>query len=282
VKSKAYLLLTAGAAMVVCLFLFAVTVPPKKELPEVPAAGMKAAPVSAVDFNLIVESARGTLNTGQRDSISDIDLALKETSSESRQQELLITLGDRWAETGNGLVAGKYYADAAALTNDRALLEKAGELSYFGFSTATDSLTRIFGAQQGVRVYSALSKMDSTNLDYLVREALCYIDGLGDVMQGVTILKGVEAVNPDQKEMNLILGRLSIVSGQYDKAITRLEKLTVLDPDNAEAYYHLAEAYRATGRTDEAIKSLEQCKKLVKDPAFAAQIDEYINQLKKP
>ena len=80
--------------------------------------------------------------------------------------------------------------------------------------------------------------------------------------------------------MNLILGRLAVVSGQYDKAIARLGKLTTLDPKNAEAWFHLAEAYRAVGKNEEAIKSLEQCKSLVNDPAFSAQIDSYIKQFK--
>ena len=82
--------------------------------------------------------------------------------------------------------------------------------------------------------------------------------------------------------MNLILGRLAVVSGQYDKAIARLEKLTKQHPKNAEAFYHLAEAYRAVGKNDDAIKALEQCKKLVNDPAFSAQIDNYIQQIKNP
>ena len=101
-------------------------------------------------------------------------------------------------------------------------------------------------------------------------------------MPGVLLLKKVEAKDPDNKQMNLILGSLAVVSGQYDKAITRLEKLIKLDPENAEAYYHLAEAYQAVGRKEDAIKSLEQCKKLVNDPAFSAQIDSYIQQIKKP
>lgn len=80
--------------------------------------------------------------------------------------------------------------------------------------------------------------------------------------------------------MNLALGRLAVVSGQYDKAAARLEKVVQLHPDNAEAYFHLAEAYRALGKKEEAIRALESCKLLVEDADFRAQIDSYINQIK--
>jgi len=284
VKSKQVLLLAAGVVMVACLYLFAETKPPVKANGSgMPAmAGSTSSSGAEVDFSSILEKAKGTLNSGQLDSLSTLDLQLKKVRGDKEQQRMLQTLAAAWEKTGNILVAGKYYAQAAAMDNDKTLLDKAANLFYVGFPTTTDSLARIFGAQEGVKAFQQLSKMDSANLTYPIHEAVCYIDGLGNVMQGVSILKGVEAKDPDNKEMNLILGRLAVVSGQYDKAITRLEKLTKLDPSNAEAFYHLAEAYRATGRNDDAIKSLEQCKKLVNDPAFSAQIDNYIQQIKKP
>ena len=80
--------------------------------------------------------------------------------------------------------------------------------------------------------------------------------------------------------MNVTLGRLAIVSGQYPKAITRLEKTIKLYPQNTEAYFHLGEAYRATGKKQDAIKMFEKCKELEKSPSFQKQLDEYINQIK--
>jgi tetratricopeptide (TPR) repeat protein len=284
VKSKQVLLLAAGVVMVACLFLFAETKPPVKAnggaMP--PMSGNASSSGAEIDFNSILAKAKGTLTSGQLDSLSTLDLQLKKVRGDKEQQRMLENLAAAWEKTGNVLVAGKYYAQAAAIDNDKSLLDKAANLFYTGFPTTTDSLARTFGAQEGVKAFQQLAKIDSTNFSYPIHEAVCYIDGLGNVMQGVLLLKGVEAKDPDNKEMNLILGRLAVVSGQYDKAIARLEKLTKLDPTNAEAFYHLAEAYRAVGRTDDAIKSLEQCKKLVNDPAFSAQIDNYIQQIKKP
>lgn len=267
--------------MVVLLFTFGITKPVKKEM-EAPVAGSSAAASSAVDFAVILEKAKGTLNSNKRDSMEAIELQLKKVRGDKEQAAMLESVGSAWESTGNVLVAGKYYAQAAAITGNKNTLEKAGDLLYSGFPTTSDSSARIFGAQEGVKVFQQLAKMDSGNLEYPIHEAQCYIDGLGQVMPGVLLLKDVEKKDPDNKEMNLILGRLAILSGQYDKAIQRFEKLVKLDPANAEIYFHLAEAYRAVGKNDEAIKSLEQCKALANDPAFSAQIDTYIQKIKNP
>lgn len=268
-----------GVLIVVLLFAFGKTTLEKKsETAEMPAAPNAA----SVEFSFILEKAKGTLRNSMRDSVESMELQLKKARGEKEQAAMLKSMAEEWEQTGNILVAGKYYAQSAMLTNDKALLEKAGDLLYKGFPTTTDSSARIFGAQEGIKVFSELSKMDPENQEYKIHQAVCYVDGLGQVMPGVTLLKEVETKEPDNKEMNLILARLAIVSGQYDKAIQRLEKLTKLDSSNAEVYFHLAEAYRAVGRTDDAIKSLEQCKALVKDPTFSAQIDQYIQKIKNP
>jgi tetratricopeptide (TPR) repeat protein len=277
------ILFTAGVLMVVFLFEFGVTKAPKPPgAMMTPGMGGGNSSASSVDFASILEKAKGTLNDGQRDSIESLELQLKKVHGDKEKAAMMETIARTWEKTGNVLVAGKYFEEASSITGDRSTLEKSADLFYMGFPTTSDSLARIFGAQEGVKAFQQLVKIDSSNLTYPIHEAVCYVDGLGQVMQGVLLLKGVEQKDPDNKEMNLILGRLAVVSGQYDKAIMRLEKLTKIDPTNAEAYFHLAEAYRALGRKEDAIKSLEQCKLVVKDPAFSAQIDAYIKQIKNP
>ncbi len=283
-RIKQVILLVAGAVMVILLFEYGVTKTPKQPSAMMPPmmGGGNSSLSSSVAFSSILEKAKGTLSDSQRNSIESLELQLKKVHGDKEKAAMLEVIANSWEKTGNVLVAGKYFAEASEITNNKNTLEKSANLFYTGFPTTTDSLAKIFGAQEGVKVFQQLSKLDSANYEYPIHEAVCYVDGLGQVMPGVMLLKSVEQKDPDNKEMNLILGRLAVVSGQYDKAITRLEKLIKLDPTNAEAYFHLAEAYRAVGRKDDAIKSLEQCKTLVKDPAFSAQIDSYIQQTKNP
>lgn len=276
------ILLVTGIALVAILYLFGVTKSPMKAEPVMPGAMQDGASagVMSVDFNTILANARLTLSDNQRDSIAMAELRLEKARGEKDKAATLLNLGEDWTKTGNIIIAGKYYAEAAAINNDLHTWEEAANRFFMGFPTAADSMVKTFAVQEAIKSYEQLRKLDSTNMAYPVREALCYIDGQGQVMQGVTLLKAVEKKDPDNIEMNLALGRLSVVSGQYDKAVTRLEKLVQTDPNNAEAYFHLAEAYRALGRKEDAIKTLETCKSLVKDTDFRAQIDSYINQIK--
>ena len=239
-----------------------------------------ATATSAVNFNDLLGKAKSTLDDHQLDSIEMLEVQLQQVRGDKEKTDHLKNLGEKWTKSGNVIVAGKYLADAALIDGDEKTWSDAANHFFIGFPTTTDSLAKLYAVQEAIKCYQQLQILDSTNMDYRVHEALCYVDGMGQVMQGVSILKEVEKKDPNNKDMNLILGRLAVVSGQYDKAVTRLEQLTKTDPTNAEAFFHLAEAYRALGRKDDAIKALEQCKLLVKDPDFAAQIDSYINQIK--
>lgn len=275
-------MLVVGVALVAVLYVFGVTKSPKKPEPVMPGAMQAMAGEGAVsiDFNAILDKARLTLSDKQRDSIAMVELNLEKTRGEVAKASMLQNLGEDWTKTGNIIVAAKYYAEAAAINNDIKTWEEAADRFFMGFPTAADSIVKMYAVQEAIKCYEQLRKLDSSNMEYPVREAICYVDGQGQIMQGVTLLKGVEKKDPDNKDMNLILGRLAVVSGQYDKAVTRLEHLIEIDPDNAEAYFHLAEAYRALGRKEDAVKTLEKCKSLVKDDDFRAQIDSYINQIK--
>ena len=273
------ILLAGGAVLVILLFLFGKTHLTGDQ--PVATVGNTVSPGKVtVDFSSILQKAKTTLSKPKRDSIEVMELGLNKVRGEKEKAAMLRSLGEQWSNTGNVIVAGKYFEDAAGIDQEIKTWEEAATRFYIGFPNAADTLTKIYAVQEAINSYKQLHRLDSSNLDYQVREAVCYIDGLGQVMEGVSLLKQVERKDSNNHDMNLILGRLAVVSGQYDKAINRLEKLIRLDPNNAEAYFHLAEAYRALGRKEEAIKALEHCKLLVSDSGFSAQIDSYINQIK--
>jgi tetratricopeptide (TPR) repeat protein len=278
------ILLLSGVVLVAVLYLFGVTHKPQPAvagMPATAAASNGASGKVTIDFNSILKKAKATLAENERDSIEVLEMGLTRVRGEKEKVNQLSAIGSAWTRTGNIIVAGKYFKDAATVNNEQEKWEQAANRFFTGFPTAADSLAKMYAVQEAIESYQQLAKLDSTNSEYPVREAICYIDGLGQVMPGVLLLKGVEKKDSNNLDMNLILGRLAVVSGQYDKAASRLEKLTRLYPDNAEAYFHLAEAYRALGRKEDAIQALERCKSLVQEPAFRGQVDSYINQIKK-
>jgi lipopolysaccharide biosynthesis regulator YciM len=78
----------------------------------------------------------------------------------------------------------------------------------------------------------------------------------------------------------MLLGRMSLQSGQNEKAVKRFETVLAKDPNNSEAMFFLAQAYETMGNKPKAIELLTQCKKLVDKPDFSKEIDEKIKALK--
>ena len=98
----------------------------------------------------------------------------------------------------------------------------------------------------------ALAPSDSTRMDL----AAAYIDGAGETMRGVQMLLGIVRENPSNVPAALMLGKMAIESGQWDKAIARFESVLKIDPDNREALYFLAESYKGSGNRAKAIETL--------------------------
>jgi cytochrome c-type biogenesis protein CcmH/NrfG len=110
--------------------------------------------------------------------------------------------------------------------------------------------------------------------------AASFIEGTGETMQGVQMLLSITREKPDNVPANLMLGRLAIQSGQFDKAVQRFETVLKSEPENTEALYFLAEAYKGKGNKQKAIELFEKCKKIVNNPEFNRDIDQYINSFK--
>lgn len=277
-----YLLVVAGAALVVSLYFFGDTKSrPALTKPEAGNAGHVGKAVS-MSFEKILSLAGNTLSAMQKDSVS-ILTNLVEKKSGAEKTSAIKKLAELWSRTENFIVSAHYFEEIAKLDSTKDNWKIAGDYYYFGFSGTTDSAAKVFGGEHAVNCYAVASKFDSTDTKIKVLQALSWIDGVGgmNTMNGVLLLKEIEKTDPDNELMNVTLGRLAVVSGQYDKAIERLQRTIKLYPENTEAYFHLGEAYRATGRKSDAVKMFEQCKKLESSPDFQKQLDDLINQLKK-
>ncbi len=116
----------------------------------------------------------------------------------------------------------------------------------------------------------------STSGNWEYSEAIALIEGKNETMQGVQKLLAITRENPKDLESNLMLAKLAIESGQYEKSIDRLQKLLKYYPENTEAMFFLAESYKSSGQIDEAKRWFEKCKKKVNNPDFSREVDDYM------
>jgi len=286
-KIQQVILSIAALGLVVLLFVFGKTVQHKSDsgsnAPMMGIMQQQSAAMPAIELNDLMNKANGTLPKVMQDSVAQLNEDLTASKNEKEKISLLKKLTGIWDRNGNIMASGVCFEQLAGISNLESDLKEAAVRFSLSYNDVTDSLVRGFAVNHAINDYQQLLNMDSTNQDYKIGLALAYMDGAGNVMNGVSLLKEVELVNPDNIQMNLTLARFGIMSGQFDKAITRLNKVISLSNDNqvkAEAWYQLGEAYRATGKKDEAIKALENSKALMTNPDFKKQLDIYIQQIK--
>lgn len=181
-----------------------------------------------------------------------------------------------WQEHKQLPAAGFMRARAAHLAHSEKKLNFAGQFFLDLLHNGPSPSVQMWEAQQAIACFDAALAINPDNDTTKLALASGYIDGTGEVMKGVSVLRELTAKKPDHIPANLMLGRMSIQSGQFDKAIGRFETVLRQEPENREALYFLAEAYKGKGDKQKAIALFEQCKKIVNNPAFSRDIDEYI------
>jgi tetratricopeptide (TPR) repeat protein len=238
------------------------------------------APVAAISFDDLLANAYSELNTDSAQSIKNLSQKAESAINPAQKAEFLRHLAISWQQNKQMPLAAYYFGEAAKLENSEKNLNFAGYLFLGLLHDAASATVKSWEAQQAISCFKRALELNPANDTAKIGLATVYVDGQGETMQGVQLLLGLTREKPDHIPANLLLGKLSVQSGQYDKAIGRFETVLKQEPQNTEALYFLAEAYKGKGNKDKAIELLEKCKKIVNKPEFSRDIDQYINSFK--
>ncbi|GAA4301260.1 hypothetical protein GCM10023143_02850 [Compostibacter hankyongensis] len=265
-----------GAAVLLLagLYAFGRRVPEGKAA--APAAGpmMAADNTPAADFPTLLAAAKKPLSPEMQLNLSRLETVIR-GDVKNQQINAYRALAQTWDSLNQAPIAAHYLGEAAKLENSGKSLTFAANLFLTHLQHTEDPSVQKWEAGEAGTLLKQALELDPSNDSIKTALGKSYIAG-GQVMQGVQQLLAVTDKDPDNLEANLILGKLAITSGQYDKAVKRLEGVVALHPDNAEALYFLAEGYKGQGNKAQAVATFERCKKLVNNPDFSKEIDDYI------
>ncbi|MFM2192247.1 MAG: hypothetical protein RLZZ118_1204 [Bacteroidota bacterium] len=263
---KPQIILVIGAAILLfSLYYWGNPVPPAKTAEQ----NMTGRPMQRkLDFEQIKMNAFTKLDSAKVTAIRALDGKTDVAS--------LTALSDLWAEAKQGTMSAKYKADLAKLENTEKSLTFASQYFIDLYTIEQDTALKVWQAAQAAELLEKAVAMNSSNIAAKVKLAQSYTDGTGETMKGVLMLREVAQTDPSNLAAGITLGRLAVQSGQFDKAITRLEKLLIAHPKNTEAMYFLAESYKGQGNTAKAKELFNECKKIVNNPNFTKEIDDYI------
>lgn len=145
-------------------------------------------------------------------------------------------LADQSPEMKNLIVAGALYRNAA---QSSAIL-------------ADTSIFRRF-SDESLRFLTVATDKEPENEDALLELGLAMVAARkGEMaMQGIFKIREVVEINPQNTEALFHLGKFSIETAQYDKAVGRFRQILEVEPTNIRAKYFLALAQQSMGNNAE-------------------------------
>lgn len=283
-----YIAITAAVLLIAGLYCFVPTTPPEGALAGNPqssqhndAAGKPAMPkVEPASLDSIITASKALLPAHALTDLKNVEQKIAAQKDSSMMAPLFEQCADIWMAHKQAPMVGWTKAKAAHLAHSEKKLNFAGQFFLDLMHEAKTAGMQAWEAQGAVDCLNEALVLNPNNDTTKLALATAYIEGTGAPMSGVSILREMVAKNPDHIPANLLLGRLSIQSGQFDKAVARLNHVLELDPKNREALYFLAEAQKGKGEKETAIQTLRKLEGIVKDPAFTKDIEDYINTFK--
>lgn len=231
--------------------------------------------VAPASFDSLLSAAKTVLPEHAAGEVKTIENEITAISDSSRMAVPFGRLAHVWQEHKQFHIAAYYYALEGKLENSEKKLNFAAQLFLDLARKANSESVQAWEGQMAIEGFKRALELNPDNDTTKINLAECYI-GTGETMQGVLILRDLTAKEPDNAAANLMLGQQGIVSGQFDKAIGRFERVLKAEPKNVEAMLGLAEAYKNSGNKEKAISILEQSKKVMNNPDFSKDVDQYI------
>ena len=268
---KTQVLLVCGALILSVLLFIAPKIAPPFNNEE---KGNMAIPGIKADNNA---SLNVFLNLALKNLSPELNKSVQKLQTQKKVDSLIVF----WDKLKRPDLASYYTEETAKNKNTQEDWYKTGNRYYYSIRFTEDKTESPLLYQCAMRCFSKCLKLNPKNTDAKIMLASCFVEGTPNPMEGISMLKEIEKTDSNNVKLQLCFAFFSVKSGQLDKAIVRFNKVLQTDSNYIEAYLHLADAYEQTGDNLKTIQMLEKYSARTSDPAAKAEINKYIQQLKK-
>ena len=282
--------ITIGAALLVtaAIFVFGRTVPNKKTIVAQQHSaddGHDHGPTeAAISIDTILNLAKKQLTTEQVVRINMLENSISRGDVKDQQIHIYHQLARFWADSARIFEPYAWYqAEAARLENSEKTLTFAAQLFLDNLQSDEVANRRQWKALQAKDLFERSLMINPDNDSAKVGLGACYLFGSISAMPMEGITKIREVVEKDSTNLyaQMMLARGSLISGQYDKAITRLQIVNKLQPDNLDAILLLAEVFERTKDKANAVTWYQKSLAFIKQPEIKKAVQQRIDELKK-
>jgi tetratricopeptide (TPR) repeat protein len=284
VKKPQWIALGISALAVVSLYLFVSTKEPHKKTAVVPPAMNTSQVNDGISTDTVLALAKRNLTSEQTLRINTLENSITRGAVKDQQLAVYHQLAHFWNDSAHIFEPFAWYeAQAARLENSEKNLTFAARLFLDNLQAEDEPSIKKWKALQAKDLFERSLILNPDNDSAKVGLGATYLFGeiSESPMEGIQKIREVVQKDSTNVYAQVTLARGAILSGQYDKAITRLEQMNKLQPANAEVMLLLAEAAERTNDKAAAIAWYSKSLPLVKNPEAHTAIQKRIEELKK-
>jgi tetratricopeptide (TPR) repeat protein len=287
VKKSQWITIIVAVISVAIIYKFGRTVPIKKvsqsEIKE-PLTN-----TAGVSFDSILKLAKKQLTPEQIVRLDKIEKSLEtQTGKPNTNNTLRLNtyhqLAHFWADSvGIFETFAWYNAEAARLENSEKSLTFAAHQFLENLQNDEVGQRRQWKALQAKDLFERSLKINPSNDSAKVGLGAIFLFGniSASPMEGILKIREVAEKDSTNIYAQMMLAKGSLISGQYDKAITRLLTINRLKTDNAETILMLADVYERKAEKTNAIVWYKKSLEHIKNQEFRKEILKRIEELGK-
>lgn len=276
-KKQQLILAFSGLVLLLFIYFFGNTIPPKN-----PEAPQSAAAPKTVTAEEEISSAKKDLTATQSAALAQLENSVVRGDVKDQQIRIFGQLANFWRDTLHRQDLYAYYlGEQAKLENSEKNLNFAGRLLLANVLAERDPSRQTWLATNAKELFERSLEIDPSNDSAKVSLGACYLFGniSSTPMEGILKIKEVAERDPHNMYAWMMLGLGDIKSGQYDKAIERLNNVVVHEPQNLQAIFNLAETYERKGDYTNAIKWYREAQQLIGFPEAKMELEKRIQEL---
>ncbi|MDP9229286.1 MAG: hypothetical protein M3O67_01280 [Bacteroidota bacterium] len=279
-KRQQWITACIGFCLVFLIYVFGRTVTPKKHR----SSSADSNPEMVLSIDSILTHAKEQLSPEQIARINALENSISRGDVKNQQLNIYHELAHFWGDSARIFEPYAWYeAEAARLENSEKNLTFAAHLFLNNLRVENNPAIKKWKALQARDLFERSLKINPDRDSSVIGLGASYIFGNISDNPMVGILKVKEIADKDSTNIfaQMILAQGSVISGQYEKAISRLETVNRLQPDNLEAILTLAEVFEKKEDKASAIIWYKKSLPLIIRADFKAEVNGRIEELQK-
>jgi len=288
VKKPQFILIGIGLLLTAGIYFFVKTTPPTKAVITAekhgPDDGHNHEGESILTVDSLLLLAKKQLNPEQVLRVSTLENSISRGDVKDQQVHVYHQLASFWADSARIFEPYAWYtAEAARLENSEKSLTFAAQQFLDNLQGDEIPERRKWKALQAKDLFERSLKINPANDSAKVGLGASYLFGgiSATPMEGILKIREVAEKDSTNIYAQMMLGKGSLLSGQYDKAIDRFQTVCRLEPGNLDAALLLGEVYERSGDKKTAVSWYQKSLPLVKQAEVKKAIEQRIAELKK-